>query len=124
MRWPLESAVRWPLESTVRCTSMPSLLLHTCAWFEQGLAGALIKAWLALDQGLAGAPNATSVLPRVRALYFSHLLSLPMFAHPCRRQALDRGAVIAKANKIATGHNADDVAETVLLNLLRGDVAR
>jgi len=41
-----------------------------------------------------------------------------------RRQALDRGAVIAKACKIATGHNADDVAETVLLNLLRGDVAR
>ena len=28
------------------------------------------------------------------------------------------------ANKIATGHNADDVAETVLLNILRGDVPR
>ena len=41
-----------------------------------------------------------------------------------RRQALDRGAVLMEANKIATGHNADDVAETVLLNILRGDVAR
>jgi cytoplasmic tRNA 2-thiolation protein 1 len=41
-----------------------------------------------------------------------------------RRQALDRGAVLMQANKIATGHNADDVAETVLLNILRGDVAR
>ncbi|EFJ44373.1 hypothetical protein VOLCADRAFT_64899 [Volvox carteri f. nagariensis] len=41
-----------------------------------------------------------------------------------RRQALDRGAVLAGANKIATGHNADDVAETVLLNILRGDVPR
>ncbi|GLI71628.1 hypothetical protein VaNZ11_016900, partial [Volvox africanus] len=41
-----------------------------------------------------------------------------------RRQALDRGAVLADANKIATGHNADDVAETVLLNILRGDVPR
>jgi hypothetical protein len=37
---------------------------------------------------------------------------------------LDRGAAIETADKIATGHNADDVAETVLLNILRGDVPR
>ncbi|KAK9835217.1 hypothetical protein WJX81_006428 [Elliptochloris bilobata] len=41
-----------------------------------------------------------------------------------RRQALDRGAALMKADKLATGHNADDVAETVLLNMLRGDVPR
>jgi cytoplasmic tRNA 2-thiolation protein 1 len=41
-----------------------------------------------------------------------------------RRQALDRGAAKMKAVKMATGHNADDVAETVLLNILRGDIAR
>jgi len=41
-----------------------------------------------------------------------------------RRQALDRGAALVCADKIATGHNADDVAETVLLNILRTDIPR
>ncbi|CAK9206929.1 unnamed protein product [Sphagnum troendelagicum] len=41
-----------------------------------------------------------------------------------RRQALDRGAAKMKADKMATGHNADDIAETVLLNIIRGDIAR
>lgn len=41
-----------------------------------------------------------------------------------RRQALDRGAKLLKADKVATGHNADDIAETVFLNFLRGDFPR
>ncbi len=36
-----------------------------------------------------------------------------------RRQALDRGALLLEVNKIVTGHNADDIAETVLMNILR-----
>lgn len=41
-----------------------------------------------------------------------------------RRQALEKGAALVKADKIATGHNADDMAETILMNFLRADAPR
>ncbi|KAK2049151.1 PP-loop family protein [Colletotrichum somersetense] len=41
-----------------------------------------------------------------------------------RRQALDRGAKMLGIKHLITGHNADDVAETILMNLLRGDLPR
>ena len=41
-----------------------------------------------------------------------------------RRQALDRDAIDLHCNFIVTGHKADDLAETILMNVLRGDIAR
>ncbi|KAG8340546.1 cytoplasmic tRNA 2-thiolation protein 1 [Trypanosoma vivax] len=41
-----------------------------------------------------------------------------------RRQALDRGAAMLGATKVVTGHNADDLAETILMNVLRADLPR
>ena len=41
-----------------------------------------------------------------------------------RRAALDNAAKDLGANKVALGHNADDLAQTFLMNLLRGEVVR
>jgi uncharacterized protein (TIGR00269 family) len=41
-----------------------------------------------------------------------------------RRKALITGAERAGATKLATGHNLDDEAQSVLMNVLRGDFAR
>jgi uncharacterized protein (TIGR00269 family) len=41
-----------------------------------------------------------------------------------RRSALNRAARGLKADRLALGHNLDDVAESILMNYVRGDVAR
>jgi uncharacterized protein (TIGR00269 family) len=41
-----------------------------------------------------------------------------------RRRALNEAAKQVDADRLATGHNLDDMAQSVLLNVLRGDVKR
>ena len=68
-----------------------------------------------------GAMTVPDSAAAVSALSQRFLSPLPP---PCSLQALDRGATLVGADKVATGHNADDVAETVLLNIKRGDLPR
>lgn len=41
-----------------------------------------------------------------------------------RRKILNEAAVKLKVDKLATGHNLDDMAQAILMNYLRGDVER
>jgi uncharacterized protein (TIGR00269 family) len=41
-----------------------------------------------------------------------------------RRRALNEAALSVSADRLATGHNLDDMAQSVLLNILRGDISR
>lgn len=56
-------------------------------------------------------------LHRVRiADSFHTVTSTGTFCGVFRRQALDRGALAMRVEHIVTGHNADDLAETILMN--------
>lgn len=41
-----------------------------------------------------------------------------------RRRALNEAAKELNADRLATGHNLDDMAQSVILNVLRGDISR
>ncbi|MCY3411195.1 MAG: TIGR00269 family protein [Candidatus Heimdallarchaeota archaeon] len=46
------------------------------------------------------------------------------YCGPFRRKALNDAAKEVGATKLVTGHNADDEAQTVLMNLMRGDLLK
>lgn len=41
-----------------------------------------------------------------------------------RRRALNKAALDVMADRLATGHNLDDMAQTAILNIIRGDINR
>jgi len=51
-------------------------------------------------------------------------LSICSYCGVLRRRALNEGAKKVSADKLATGHTLDDMAQTALLNLLRGDITK
>jgi uncharacterized protein (TIGR00269 family) len=51
-------------------------------------------------------------------------LSTCSFCGVLRRRALNDVARAVGADRLATGHNLDDMAQSVLLNMLRGDISR
>jgi len=63
-------------------------------------------------------------------LTIDEIASQKMDKTPCsycgvfRRKAINRAAAMVGATKIATAHNLDDEVQTVLLNLMHGDLSR
>ncbi|MBN1682174.1 TIGR00269 family protein [Candidatus Bathyarchaeota archaeon] len=51
-------------------------------------------------------------------------LSICSYCGVLRRRALNEGAKQVNADRLATGHNLDDMAQSALLNLLRGDLSK
>ncbi|KAI4292894.1 cytoplasmic tRNA 2-thiolation protein 1 [Pancytospora philotis] len=102
---------------------------------------------LCVDEGIAGyrdrsidtvVQNQADLQLPLRIVSFSDIFGLSMddvvrkigkrgnctYCGTFRRQALEDAARKMGVDCIVTGHNADDMAETVLLNLMRGDLSR
>jgi hypothetical protein len=122
-------ALDWyPLQKNSRCSRTHILVICPC-----------ICIWFVLVSGITGyRDDSLDTVKRNKEQYGMPLLILSYkdlynwtmdeivshiglkgnctFCGVFRRQALDRGAAKLKADKVVTGHNADDMAETVLLN--------
>jgi uncharacterized protein (TIGR00269 family) len=107
-------------------------------------SGDVTIAAITVDEGIAGYRDATLAVAREtaarlgvphRVVPFGELAGSTLDAmvaaggdHPCtlcgihRRQALQEAAAAMGATAVATGHNLNDEAQTVLMNLLRGDL--
>eukprot|EP00770_Monocercomonoides_exilis_P012142 MONOS_12084.1-p1 / transcript=MONOS_12084.1 / gene=MONOS_12084 / organism=Monocercomonoides_exilis_PA203 / gene_product=cancer-associatedprotein protein / transcript_product=cancer-associatedprotein protein / location=Mono_scaffold00643:29306-30973(+) / protein_length=343 / sequence_SO=supercontig / SO=protein_coding / is_pseudo=false len=87
-------------------------LLHILTTLNQRYNYGLDIRLVAIDEGIYGYRD------------FSLELNIGTHCGIFRRKALEIGCQQIGANKIALGHNADDYAETILMNLMRGDIHR
>ncbi len=98
---------------------------------DEGIAGyrkpALDIASRACEE--LGIPLHFEAYERIAGFSMDEFVRLDPETMPCaacgvlRRRAINRGAQAVRATHVATGHNLDDVAQTILMNTLRGDVA-
>lgn len=122
-----------------------TVLLHSLAMLREDLPFELIA--ITIDEGIDGYRPKTMVPARreceklgveQRIVSFKELcgksldelVSKSKGELPCsqcgvlRRYALNKAAREAKADKLAIGHNLDDMAQTLIMNIMRGETSR